>query len=92
MTLLAPLITGYLGLILLGGSFLAIGLLTSALTRNQIVAYVVAVVILLGMYLIGWLESQFQDSWIGETLGYISIREHLEHFGGHGTVAYARSA
>lgn len=76
-----PLITGYLGLILLGGAFLAIGLLTSTVTRNQIVAYVVAVVILLGMYLIGWLESQFQDSWIGETLGYISIREHLEHFG-----------
>ncbi len=76
-----PLITGYLGLLMLGASFLAIGLLTSALTRNQIVAYVVAVVILLGMLLLGWVASRYQDSWIGEALNHLSFQEHLGRFG-----------
>src|SRR6187455_669065 len=33
-----PLVTGYLGLLLMGGCFVSIGLLISSLTRNQIVA------------------------------------------------------
>jgi len=35
-----PVIGGYLGLVILGGAFLSIGLFTSALTRNQIVAFI----------------------------------------------------
>ena len=35
-----PVLTGYLGLIMLGAVFLAIGLLASGLTRNQIIAWV----------------------------------------------------
>ena len=35
---LGPVLTGYLGLLLTGGAFLAIGLLCSSLTSNQIVA------------------------------------------------------
>ena len=33
-----PVATGYLGLLLMGGCFVAVGLLASSLTRNQIVA------------------------------------------------------
>lgn len=73
-----PLITGYLGLLLLGSAFLAIGLLTSTLTRNQIVAYVVGVVILLGMFLLSWPASNYSDSWIGELLNHLSVPEHLQ--------------
>ena len=75
-----PLFTGYLGLFLLGAAFLGIGLLTSTLTRNQIVAYVVGVVILLGMFLLSWLAGMYQDSWLGETLSYLSVSEHLQHY------------
>lgn len=75
-----PLITGYLGLFLLGSAFLAIGLLTSSMTRNQIVAYVVAVVVLLGMFLISWVASKYQDRWFGEAMGHLSIPEHLQRF------------
>jgi len=75
-----PMVTGYIGLLLLGAAFLGIGLLTSTVTRNQIVAYIVGVVILLGMFLLQWLASLNQDTWIGETLGYLSVSEHLQHF------------
>lgn len=51
-----PVLTGYLGLLMLGAVFLSIGLLTSALTRNQIIAWVAAAAVLLLLtVLIGWL-------------------------------------
>ena len=51
-----PVITGYLGLLLLGGAYLAIGLFASSLTENQIVAFITGVFmtffLLFGMLLI----------------------------------------
>jgi len=41
-----PILSGYLGLVLLGGLFVAVGVLTSAMTRNQVVAAVLAFLIL----------------------------------------------
>jgi ABC-2 type transport system permease protein len=48
-----PMVTGYLGIILLGGTLLALGTLTSALTQNQIVAAVLGVGLTLLLWLIG---------------------------------------
>jgi ABC-2 type transport system permease protein len=39
-----PIITGYIGTMLLAGTYLAIGSLFSALTRNQVIAFALAVV------------------------------------------------
>lgn len=39
-----PIITGYIGSMLLAGTYLAIGSLFSSLTRNQVIAFVLAVV------------------------------------------------
>lgn len=51
-----PVLTGYLGLIMLGAVFLSIGLLASGLTRNQIIAWVsTAAVLLVLTFLIGWI-------------------------------------
>jgi ABC-2 type transport system permease protein len=53
-----PVLTGYLGLLMLGAVFIAIGVLTSALTRNQIISWVSTAAILLMMtVLIGWLTQ-----------------------------------
>ncbi len=49
---LGPMVTGYLGLLLLGGAMLAIGTLASSLTENQIVAAVIAFAMLLLLWLI----------------------------------------
>ena len=53
-----PVLTGYLGLLMLGAVFLAIGVLTSALTRNQIISWVsTAAILLMLTVLIGWLTQ-----------------------------------
>jgi ABC-2 type transport system permease protein len=74
-----PLVAGYLGLLLMGGTFLSIGLLISSTTSNQIVAGVVTFVVFLLLWIIGW----FADS-AGPTLGpitsYLSITEHFDDF------------
>lgn len=58
-----PVLTGFLGLFTLGAIFLAIGVLTSALTRHQIISWVVtAAVLLLMTFLIGWLTQSLPST------------------------------
>lgn len=53
-----PALTSYLGLTMLGGVFLAIGLLASGLTRNQIIAWVSTAAILLVLtFLLNWMTG-----------------------------------
>jgi ABC-2 type transport system permease protein len=40
-----PVITGYLGCLLMGGALLALGMWVSALTRHQIVAFLVTAIV-----------------------------------------------
>lgn len=47
-----PIVSGYVGMVLLGSAMLAIGTLTSSLTQNQMVAAVLCFVILLVLWLI----------------------------------------
>lgn len=48
-----PVIGGYLGALLLGGAYLSIGLLVSAMTKNQIIAFVIGLVACFVSYIIG---------------------------------------
>lgn len=75
-----PLLSAYLGLILLGGSFLAVGLLISSLTENQIVAGFATFGVLLGFWVIGWSADLVSGSWRA-LFQYLSILEHLDNFG-----------
>lgn len=71
-------LSGYLGLILLAGSFLSIGIFTSALTENQIIAAVLAFGGGLMLWIIGWSE-QLAGGTLGEVLGYLAITGHFEN-------------
>jgi gliding motility-associated transport system permease protein len=74
-----PMATAYLGLLLFGGCFIALGLFISSLTKNQIVAGAAT----FGVFLLLWVVD-----WIGESMGptgqailkYLSMTEHLEDF------------
>src|SRR5687767_6474167 len=71
-------ITGYLGLILMSSAYIAIGLLASSLTNNQIVAFLLA--LLLGVvfqFILGSLGSS-QQGWIGGLLNDLSVPHHFE--------------
>ncbi len=46
-----PLLTAYLGVLLWGAGLLAIGILASALTNNQMVAFILGFVMILSLYL-----------------------------------------
>jgi ABC-2 type transport system permease protein len=48
-----PVLGGYLGAVLLGAGYLAVGQFVSATTENQILAFILALVICLGLYGVG---------------------------------------
>jgi len=49
---MGPVVGGYLGAILLGGAYAAIGLFSSSLTRNQIIAFIISMAICFSLTLI----------------------------------------
>ncbi len=73
---LGILASGYLGLFLLGIVFVSVGLLTSSLTENQIVAAVTCFVILLLLYVLSW-PAETTGAPLGEILKYLSVIEHF---------------
>lgn len=48
-----PIIGGYLGLLLMGGVYLAIGLFCSSLTLNQIVAFITSIGVSFALFIVG---------------------------------------
>jgi len=76
---LGPILSGYLGLLLMTGCYIAMGVFASSLTDNQIVAAVIGFGFALLMWILG-LPAQSIDSGIGEILKYISLGSHLEPF------------
>ncbi len=76
-----PIITSYIGIFLLGASFLAIGLFSSSLTQNQIIAYFAGLVILLMLWVADAGNSSLGLSGsIGDVLTYIAIPHHFDDF------------
>nr|MBI3612851.1 ABC transporter permease subunit [Nitrospirota bacterium] len=75
-----PVLTGYLGLALLGALFLATGVLASALTENQIVAAFLSFGLLILVWLLGGVGSVLGDTPWGNILSYLSFIEHYDRF------------
>ena len=74
-----PVLSGYLGLFLMGGAFISIGLAISSMTQNQIVAGVATFAVLLLLWIVNWIG----DAAGGTTqavLAYLSILEHFDDF------------
>ncbi len=71
--------SGYLGLLLLGLAFLALGTLISAVTKNQIVAAIGAFGALLLFWVIGW-SADSAGGTFGTVLTHLSIINHYESF------------
>ena len=74
-----PIFSGYLGLILYGSAALAVGLLTSTMTNNQIVSAVVAMGILLALF---FADQAFGSigGFAGEVIGQMGLRGHYDDF------------
>jgi ABC-2 type transport system permease protein len=70
---------GYLGLFLMGASFLSVGLLISSLTKNQIVAGIATFSVVLMLWVINWMGS-FVGPTTQAVLSHLSITDHLDDF------------
>ena len=77
---LAPIVSGYLGLFLMGGSFISIGLLISSATRNQAVAGMITFAVLLMFWIISWAGDTSTGSITSQVIAYLSILDHFEDF------------
>jgi ABC-2 type transport system permease protein len=71
-----PVISGYLGMLLFAGSLLAVGLMCSTLTDNQIVAFIVAFLVSATLYYIYWLQF-FVPPFLAPLVDYVSVSSHL---------------
>ncbi len=76
---IGPALTGYLGILLMSGCFVAVGILASSLTDNQIVAAALSFGFMLFMWVVGW-GAQAAGPNIGPILEYLSLIDHLERF------------
>lgn len=73
-----PIATGFLGLILLGASLLALGTFVSTLTKNQIVAGAICFAASLLLWIASW--SSFSNSPVAQFFYQLSIVSHLDSF------------
>lgn len=74
---------GYVGSMLMAGSYLAISAMTSAMTRNQVVSFILAVVISLFLILAGFppvtnLLTSWAPTWLVEGVAAFSVMTHFE--------------
>jgi ABC-2 type transport system permease protein len=77
------ILASYFGSLLLCGAYLAISAMTSAMTRNQVVSFIVSVVLCLFLILAGWppvtnLLTQWASAWLIDTIAAFSVMTHFD--------------
>jgi ABC-2 type transport system permease protein len=71
--------TSYLGMLLMGAAFAAVGLVASSLTTSQVVAAVAGFFALLLFWVIGWGGADAGETW-SKVLNHLSIMTHMDKF------------
>ena len=76
---------GYIGSFLLAGAYLAVSCLTSAMTRNQVISFIISVVICLFLILAGWppvtnLLVRWAPEWLVSGVAAFSVIPHFDGF------------
>lgn len=79
------ILAGYLGSLMLAGAYLAITCLTSAMTRNQVIAFILAVVLCLFLILAGFspvtdLLVRWASPALVDTVAAFSVVTHFDGF------------
>ncbi|MDY6972263.1 MAG: ABC transporter permease [Thermodesulfobacteriota bacterium] len=74
-----PIISGYLGLFLMGAAFISLGILISALTENQIVAAMVTCGLLFIFWSLAFNEYALGTTW-ARIINHLSFLSHHRNF------------
>jgi ABC-2 type transport system permease protein len=72
-----PVLTGALALLLVGASFIALGLFLSTLTRNQIIAGILGFGLALVFWIFSWFDQPTASAW-QKVVAYLGITNHME--------------
>jgi ABC-2 type transport system permease protein len=77
------ILASYIGSLLLSGAYLSVSAMTSAMTRNQVVSFIISLVICLFLILAGWppvtdLLTQWASPWLVETIAAFSVMTHFD--------------
>lgn len=77
------ILASYAGSLLLAGAYLAVSAMTSAMTRNQVVSFILSLVICLFLILAGWppvtgLLTEWAPSWFVEGIAAFSVMTHFD--------------
>lgn len=75
-----PVLSGYLGLLLLGACFISVGLFISSTTKNQMVAGAATFVVALMFWIISWFADSSGPT-TAAVLNYLSVTQHFDDFG-----------
>ena len=73
-----PVVGGYLGLVLMASSFLSMGLWASALSRNQIVSFIIGLLLCFGFYFIDKFAIVLPES-LSQVLEFVSVDYHFDN-------------
>lgn len=76
---MGPVITGYLGILLLASASISIGLFFSSLTENQIVAFTATAVSLFGLWVLDYLGGALSGN-LGDVVAFFSLQRHMNPF------------
>lgn len=72
-----PILTGYLGFVLIGAAYLAVGVFGSSLTQNQIIAFFISLVVLLLLWIADAASNVFGPGALSDALTYIALPRHF---------------
>ncbi len=75
-----PIITGYVGLLLMGAVFVGIGLLISSFTENQLIAVAVSFSVFILLWVINWPAQFISQPIVSAILNYVAIPVHFDDF------------
>ena len=75
-----PVASGYFGMVLFSAAAVAVGLLISALTESQAVAFFITFFVLGALWLFGDLAGKADNATIAAVLNYVSFQSRLSNF------------
>ena len=75
---LGPVVGGYIGLLLVGAVFLAVSIVGSAMTENQVVAFIVSFLIVFGLFMLDKVLIYLPGS-LASVFEYISVDYHFSN-------------
>jgi ABC-2 type transport system permease protein len=79
---MGSIFTAYLGSFLMAGAYLSVGSMTSSLTRNQVISFILSVVVCLFLVLAGWppvtdVLSGWAPLWLVDIVSGFSFMSHF---------------